>query len=46
MPGSAGIALAGNTDKPSILVAVALLVLYAAAASAAGWFATIRRDVA
>jgi ABC-type transport system involved in multi-copper enzyme maturation permease subunit len=45
LPGGAGIALAGNTDKPSILVAVALLVLYTSAASAAGWFATLRRDV-
>ena len=45
LPGGAGIALAGNTDKPSILVAATLLVLYTAAASAAGWFATLRRDV-
>ena len=46
LPGGAGIALAGNTHKPSILVAVALLVLYTAAAAAAGWLATLRRDLA
>jgi len=46
MPGGAGIALAGNTDKPSIIVAAALLVLYTAAAAAGGWFATLQRDVA
>jgi len=46
LPGAAGLALAGNTDKLPAAVAVLLLVLYAAAASAAGWLATLRRDVA
>ena len=46
LPGAAGLALAGNTDKLPAAVAVLLLVLYAAAASAVGWIATLRRDVA
>jgi len=46
LPGGAGIALAGNTHKPSILVALALLILYTAAAAAGGWLATLRRDLA
>ncbi len=46
LPGAAGLALAGNTDKLPAAVAVLLLILYAAAASAAGWIATLRRDVA
>ena len=46
MPGGAGLALAGNNDELSVAVAVLLLVLYAAAVSAAGWVATMRRDVA
>jgi len=46
MPGGAGLALAGNNDELSAAVAVLLLVLYAAAVSAAGWVATMRRDVA
>jgi ABC-2 type transport system permease protein len=46
LPGGAGLALAGNSDKLPAGVAALLLVLYAAAAAAAGWFATLRRDVA
>jgi ABC-2 type transport system permease protein len=45
LPGSAGLALAGNTDKLSAGVGVLLLFVYAAAAAAAGWVATQRRDV-
>ena len=46
LPGGLGLALAGNDTKHAAAVAVLLLVLYAAAASAAGWVATLRRDVA
>jgi hypothetical protein len=46
MPGGAGLSLAGNEHKLSIAVAALLLVLYAAAVSAAGWIGTLRRDVA
>ena len=46
MPGGVGLSLAGNVDKLSVAVATLLLVLYAAAASAAGWLATLRRDIA
>lgn len=46
LPGAAGLVLAGNNDKLPAAVAALLLVLYAAAASAAGWLATLRRDVA
>jgi ABC-2 type transport system permease protein len=46
LPGGAGLALAGNSDELSAAVAALLLVLYAGAASAAGWLATVRRDVA
>jgi ABC-2 type transport system permease protein len=46
LPGSAGLALAGNSDELSAAGAVILLVLYAAATAAAGWRATVRRDVA
>jgi ABC-2 type transport system permease protein len=46
MPGGAGLSLAGNEHKLSLAVAAALLIAYAAAASAAGWLATLRRDVA
>jgi hypothetical protein len=46
LPGGAGLALAGNIDKLSAAVAALLLVLYAAATSAAGWLATLRRDIA
>jgi ABC-2 type transport system permease protein len=46
LPGSAGLALAGNSDKLSAAVGALLLVLYAAAIAAAGWRATLRRDVA
>ncbi len=46
LPGGAGLALAGNTDELSAAVGGLLLVLYAAAVSAAGWTATLRRDTA
>jgi hypothetical protein len=45
MPGGAGIILAGNEHKLSAGIAALLLVLYATAASAAGWLAALRRDV-
>jgi hypothetical protein len=46
MPGGAGLSLAGNEHKLSVAVAAVLLVTYTAAAAAAGWIATLRRDVA
>ncbi len=46
LPGGLGLALAGNDTKLSAAVAALLLILYATAASAAGWVATLRRDVA
>jgi len=46
LPGSAGNALAGNSDELSAAVAALLLILSAAAAAAAGWRATLRRDIA
>jgi ABC-2 type transport system permease protein len=46
MPGGTGLALAGNSDELSAAVGALLLVLYAAALAAAGWLATLRRDVA
>lgn len=46
MPGGAGLSLAGNEHKLSVMVAALLLVAYAAAAAAIGWLATLRRDVA
>lgn len=46
MPGGAGLSLAGNEHKLSLAVAAVLLIAYAAAVSAAGWIATLRRDVA
>ncbi len=46
LPGGVGLALAGNVDRLSIAVAALLLVLYPAATSAAGWLATLRRDIA
>jgi ABC-2 type transport system permease protein len=45
LPGSAGLAVAGNTDELSAAVGVLLLILYAAALSTAGWRVTLRRDV-
>jgi ABC-2 type transport system permease protein len=47
-PGAAGLALAGRTADKLIAASLAtpLLILYAAAAAAAGWLATARRDVA
>jgi ABC-2 type transport system permease protein len=46
MPGGLGLALAGNDTTLSAAIAMLLLILYASAASAAGWAATLRRDVA
>lgn len=46
MPGGLGLALAGNDAMLSAAIAMLLLILYASAASAAGWAATLRRDVA
>lgn len=46
MPGAAGLSLAGNVDELSAAVAAAILVFYAAAVSAAGWLAILRRDIA
>jgi ABC-2 type transport system permease protein len=46
LPGGVGLALAGNSDELSAAVGALLLVLYAAAASAAGWIGTLRRDIA
>jgi ABC-2 type transport system permease protein len=46
LPGGAGLALAGNRDALPVAVGALLLVLYATAAAAAGWIATLRRDVA
>jgi ABC-type transport system involved in multi-copper enzyme maturation permease subunit len=47
-PGAAGFALAGMPADKLLAPAAAalLLVLYAAAVSAAGWLATLRRDIA
>ena len=45
LPGGAGLALAGNSDELSAGVAALLLVLYAVAAAATGWRATLRRDI-
>jgi ABC-2 type transport system permease protein len=45
LPGSAGLALAGNSDELSAAVGAVLLVLYATALAALGWRATLRRDV-
>lgn len=46
MPGGAGLSLAGNEHRLSLAVAALLLLAYAAAAGAAGWAVTLRRDVA
>jgi ABC-2 type transport system permease protein len=46
LPGGLGNALAGNSDALSAALAGLLLVLYAAAAAAAGWRATLRREIA
>jgi ABC-2 type transport system permease protein len=44
-PGASGLALAGRPDELPAVAAALLLVLYAVTASAAGWLATLRRDV-
>jgi ABC-2 type transport system permease protein len=46
LPGGIGTVLAGNSDALPVAVGALLLVLYAAAAAAAGWRATLRRDIA
>jgi ABC-2 type transport system permease protein len=46
LPGGVGLALAGNTEELSAAVGALLLALYAAVASAAGWLAIVRRDIA
>ncbi len=47
-PGAAGLALAGSIADKLLTPAPAalMLALYAAAAAAGGWLATLRRDVA
>jgi len=45
-PGAAGLALAGRPDELPAAAGALVLVLYAVAASAGGWLATLRRDVA
>jgi ABC-2 type transport system permease protein len=45
-PGAAGLALAGKPDELSAATGALVLVLYTAAVAAAGWLATLRRDVA
>jgi ABC-2 type transport system permease protein len=47
-PGAAGLALAGETSDELLAPAVAapVLLLYAVVATAAGWLATVSRDVA
>jgi hypothetical protein len=45
-PGSAGLALAGRPDELPAAAGALVLTLYAATASASGWLATLRRDVA
>ena len=46
MPGGAGLSLAGNELELSIGDAALLHIAYTAAAAAAGWLTTLRRDVA
>jgi hypothetical protein len=46
LPGAAGMSLAGSSDTLPAAGAALLLVAYALAAAAAGWGATVRRDVA
>jgi ABC-2 type transport system permease protein len=45
-PGAAGLALAGKPDELPTAAGALMLILYAVAASAGGWLATLRRDVA
>jgi len=45
-PGAAGLALAGRPDELPAAAGALMLILYAGAASASGWLATLRRDVA
>lgn len=46
LPGGVGLSLAGNIEELPAAVAALLLALYATVASAAGWLATQRRDIA
>jgi ABC-2 type transport system permease protein len=46
LPAGAGLALTGSSGKLPAGVAALLLILYAASAAAAGWRATLRRDIA
>ena len=45
-PGAAGLALAGKPDELPAAAGALMLILYALAASAGGWLATLRRDIA
>ena len=45
-PGAAGLALAGRPDELPAAAGALMLIIYAIAASAGGWLATLRRDVA
>ncbi len=45
-PGGVGLALAGNSEQLAAAAGTALLVAYTAVTAAAGWLATLRRDVA
>jgi len=45
-PGAAGLALAGTPDELPAAAGALMLILCAAAVSAGGWLATLRRDVA
>jgi len=45
-PGASGLALAGRPDELPVAAGALMLVLYAVVASAGGWLATLRRDVA
>jgi ABC-2 type transport system permease protein len=45
-PAAAGLALAGKPDELPVAAGALMLILYAVAASAGGWIATLRRDVA
>ena len=46
LPGAAGSELAGNNHDLPAAVAALLLIVYASAASIAGWYTTLHRDVA
>jgi ABC-2 type transport system permease protein len=46
LPGGAGTVLAGNNDELPLVLAALVLLIYAVAAAAGGWRATLRRDIA